>query len=127
MLTGRAGLSPVMVGRTEQLEQLRTLFTRATPGVALVGGEAGVGKTRLVREFISGLPDDTLVLAGQADPGGLGRPFELLLDVLRERLPSDDERVAELRRAGEGQAPLNARLDMAGQLVADVIGDRPAA
>ena len=121
MLLGRTGLSPVMVGRSEQLEQLRTLYTRATPGIALVGGEAGVGKTRLVREFLSELPDGSLVLAGQADPGGLGRPFELLLDVLRDHLRTDDERVAELRRSGEGQAPLNTRLDMAAQIVGEIL------
>jgi len=127
MLSGRAGLSPVMVGRNDQLEQLRTLFARATPGIALIGGEGGVGKTRLVREFLSGLPEGTLVLAGQADPGGLGRPFELLLEVLRDRLASDDARAAELRRSGEGQAPLNTRLEMAEQLVAEVVDGRPAA
>ena len=127
MLLGRAGLSPVMVARGEQLEQLRTLFTRTTPGIALVGGEAGVGKTRLVREFLADLPEDSLVLAGQADPGGLGRPFELLLDVLRDHLPSDDPRVDELRRSGEGQAPLNARLDMAAQLVGEILDGRRSA
>ena len=127
MLLGRTGLSPVMVGRGEQLEQLRTLYTRATPGIALVGGEAGVGKTRLVREFLSDLPDGSLVLAGQADPGGLGRPFELLLDVLRDHLRTDDERVAELRRSGDGQAPLNTRLDMAAQIVGEILdGHRSA-
>ena len=40
-------------GRASSSE-LRTLFTRAAPGVALVGGEAGIGKTRLVRELVVG-------------------------------------------------------------------------
>src|SRR5207249_10987419 len=53
------------------------------PSVALLGGEAGIGKTRLVRELCERLPADTRVIAGQADPGALGRPFELLLDALK--------------------------------------------
>jgi predicted ATPase len=45
-----AGLvSPVMVGRSEQLARLRQLCDLAragSPAVALLGGEAGVGKHR---------------------------------------------------------------------------------
>jgi MoxR-like ATPase len=42
------------VGRTQELTRLGELLTRATAGeplVALVGGEAGVGKTRLVEQL----------------------------------------------------------------------------
>ena len=58
MLTGRTGLSPVMVGRTSPLSRLTGLMASSDgePTVALVVGEAGVGKTRLLRELVSSVP-----------------------------------------------------------------------
>jgi DNA-binding CsgD family transcriptional regulator len=74
-----------MVGRSTELDRLTGLLAAAgsrVPTVALVGGEAGVGKTRMVREVLDQVPEGVPVLAGQAEPGALGRPFELLLDAL---------------------------------------------
>ena len=72
-----------MVGRTAELGRLRALQgTSSVPVVALIAGEAGIGKTRLVQELVASAPVGTLVLAGQADPGTVGRPMELFLDVL---------------------------------------------
>jgi DNA-binding CsgD family transcriptional regulator len=83
MLVGRTGLSPVMVGRAAELDRLGQLLgARRTPSVALIAAEAGVGKTRLIQELVAAAPDGTVVLAGQADPGSLGRPMELFLDSL---------------------------------------------
>jgi DNA-binding CsgD family transcriptional regulator/tetratricopeptide (TPR) repeat protein len=83
MLVARAGLSPVMVGRSTELDRLRALIGASpVPKVALVAGEAGIGKTRLVQELVSGVAPPTTVLAGQADPGTVGRPMELVLDAL---------------------------------------------
>src|SRR5436190_2129472 len=65
MLVGRTGLSPVMVGRAAELDRLAQLLgARRTPSVALIAGEAGVGKTRLVQELLARVPAGTLVLAG---------------------------------------------------------------
>ena len=51
MLAARTGLSPVMVGRAAELARLRELAaTTGEPAVALISGEAGIGKTRLVAE-----------------------------------------------------------------------------
>ncbi|MEY2452226.1 MAG: hypothetical protein QOD92_1800 [Acidimicrobiaceae bacterium] len=84
MLVGRPGLSPVMVGRAAELDRIARLpDDEDAPAIALLGGEAGIGKTRLVRELCERLPAGTRVIAGQADPGALGRPFELLLDALK--------------------------------------------
>jgi len=84
MLVGRAGLSPIMVGRAAELSRLRGLIGASpVPTVALIAGEAGIGKTRLVQELVGGAPPGMLVLAGQADPGTVGRPMELVLDALR--------------------------------------------
>ena len=46
------------IGRAEELARLRDLLTRAAAGeplVALIGGEAGVGKTRLVEQLAAGV------------------------------------------------------------------------
>jgi DNA-binding CsgD family transcriptional regulator len=83
MLVSRTGLSPVMVGRGMELARLERLLQRTgEPQVALVGGEAGVGKTRLVQELLTGLPDGAVVLAGQAEQGSPGRPYQLLLEAV---------------------------------------------
>jgi ATP/maltotriose-dependent transcriptional regulator MalT len=114
MLVARTGLSPVMVGRAAELDRLRNLVGASTvPTVALIAGEAGIGKTRLVQELVDGVPDGTVVLAGQADPGSVGRPMELFLDALRRsdlaahpdlaEIVDDPTRPAEDRvRAGVG-------------------------
>ncbi len=96
MLAGRTGLSPVMVGRTSPLSRLTGLMVAAPndPAIALVVGEAGVGKTRLLRELVASLRPDVRVLAGQAEPGSLGRPFELALDALGlDAVPEADDRL----------------------------------
>jgi ABC-type transport system involved in cytochrome c biogenesis ATPase subunit len=62
MLAARTGLSPVMVGRADELACLRSLAaTTGDPAVVLISGEAGIGKTRLVVILPPTLP----VLAGQ--------------------------------------------------------------
>ena len=91
MLVSRTGLSPVMVGRGAELDRLASLLaTSRAPTVALVAGEAGIGKTRLVQELVDSLPKGTLVLPGQADPGTVGRPMDLFLDAVR-RVEGDEQ------------------------------------
>ena len=105
MLVGRTGLSPTMVGRSAPLARLAGLLTSAgqanvhqdgrgddgRPSVALVAGEAGIGKTRLLRELIASAPAGTVVLGGQAEHGSLGRPYELVRSMLPDlALEGDD-------------------------------------
>ena len=112
MLAGRTGLSPVMVGRTSPLSRLTGLMASSDgePAVALVVGEAGVGKTRLLRELVSSVPARVQVFAGQAESGSLGRPFELALDALGlDAVPEATDRLAGvvqayLDRVGPGPA-----------------------
>ena len=89
MLVARSGLSPVMVGRDAELERLRCRFDAVTrdqhaPPVAIVSGEAGVGKTRLLRELASAL--EAPVLAGQAGEEAIARPFALVRSLLEGRV-----------------------------------------
>jgi DNA-binding CsgD family transcriptional regulator/tetratricopeptide (TPR) repeat protein len=80
--------SPTFVGRLEELELLEAARRRAAdgePAVVLVGGEAGVGKTRLIAELTARCAaDGTRVLAGGCVPvGGDGLPFAPVMEALR--------------------------------------------
>jgi DNA-binding NarL/FixJ family response regulator len=80
--------SLAFVGRLEELGVLEAARGRATngePAVVLVGGEAGVGKTRLVAELADRCrARGTRVLAGGCLPaGGDGLPFAPVVEALR--------------------------------------------
>src|SRR5215213_4046197 len=80
--------SPTFVGRVEELELLEAARGRAAdadPAVVLVGGEAGVGKTRLIAELTSRCArDGTRVLAGGCVPVGDGAlPYAPIVEALR--------------------------------------------
>jgi hypothetical protein len=91
MLAARTGLSPVMVGRAAELARLRELAaTTGEPALALVSGEAGIGKTRLVAELVATLDPAAAVLAGQGSQGAPGRPFQLLLEAVEPRVADWD-------------------------------------
>lgn len=90
MLVGRTGLSPVMIGRAAELDRLAGLVGSArAPRVALVAGEPGIGKTRLLQEFVREVPEGMLVLTGQADSDTASRPLALLVDILSSARSSD--------------------------------------
>ena len=81
-------VSPVFIGRHGEMASLAVLRGQAQarePAFALVGGEAGVGKTRLVREFSAQAAEaGFLVLTGQCvELGAEGLPLAPLVDALR--------------------------------------------
>lgn len=87
-----------MVGRTAELARLQSLLDGATgPTVALISGEGGIGKTRLVRELVRGLPAGVWALAGQADGTASSGPLALALDALGSVPPP--EGTEDLQRA----------------------------
>src|SRR4051794_11579919 len=81
--------SEVLVGREADLAQLRDALKRARgaePSAVLVGGEAGVGKTRLIEEFtVTAEADGAQVLTGQSlELGEEGLPYAPFAAALRE-------------------------------------------
>jgi DNA-binding CsgD family transcriptional regulator len=117
-----------MVGRADEMERLaRLVDTAQRPAIALIGGEAGVGKTRLVRELIGRLPAGMVVYAGQADPGSFGRPFELLLDALESGNPHDDRLDDDrLERLTDSERPADERVRLGLEIVRDLTRSTPS-
>ena len=121
--------SPVFVGRAEELHRLRTVLDGAmagTVGTVLAGGEAGVGKTRLLAEFRAGaLSAGLRVLEGGCvDLGDGARPYDPFVAALRpwlNSLPAEEfnrivgparsavlQLIPDLESGGEGVAPAAA-------------------
>ncbi len=105
-------VSPVFVGRTDELETLNDALAQAAAGnpqALVIGGEAGVGKTRLVEEFAGAAAREGAVVAlgGCVEIGADGlpfAPFSTALRALRRALPE------ELAAAAAGQEEELARL-----------------
>jgi DNA-binding CsgD family transcriptional regulator/tetratricopeptide (TPR) repeat protein len=105
-------VSPVFVGRAGELTALTEALSRATAGepqALLVAGEAGVGKTRLIEEFLAEAGERGAVVAvgGCVELGADGLPFAPFSTALRSLcrlLPG------ELTAAAAGQEGELARL-----------------
>jgi predicted ATPase len=81
--------SPVLVGRSGQLSALEAALAGAVqghPSAVLIGGEAGVGKTRLVRDFAdrSHGTGARVLTGGCLELGAESLPFTPFTAVLRE-------------------------------------------
>ena len=148
VLRGRVGLSPVMVGRDAELGRLLRLRPGPDPEVAFIGGEGGVGKTRLaLHELVRTLRPGTPVLVGTASPGG-GRPFAALQEAVEPAVASWRELPDSLRQlAGplavvlgplarplgiepptDGSAPAPDEIQRAAvELVRHLVGQQPGA
>jgi DNA-binding CsgD family transcriptional regulator len=93
-------LCPVLVGRDEETRRLRAALTAAGAGrgsTMFLAGEAGIGKTRLVREIARTAGEQGLtVLSGRAVAGGAPTPFRPFAEALTSagragRLPAGTE------------------------------------
>ena len=85
---GRRVASAAFIGRGGELRTLKAAMARAAgggPAVVLVGGEAGIGKTRLAAELTAACAaDGTRVLAGGCVPVGDGAlPYAPIVEGLR--------------------------------------------
>src|SRR5918996_603319 len=99
-----------LVEREGLLAELRRLLDEARRGegrLALVGGEAGAGKTSLVRAFAAGLPRGVRLLQGACDPISTPRP----LSPFRDMAASDESVGRLLARRRERHALLSGLLD----------------
>ena len=135
--TGRG----VIVGREADLAALRDALKRtrnAEPSAVLVGGEAGVGKTRLVEEFCRSVDGTAQVLTGHClELGEEGLPYAPFAAALRELVRRDGPAVLEGREhefarllpelgpAGDGDARRGQLFELVAQLFDRVAAGRP--
>ncbi|MQA96179.1 MAG: AAA family ATPase [Streptosporangiales bacterium] len=78
--------SPRLVGRSAELAALEESISRAAAGSAvsvLVGGEAGVGKSRLVAELVARSPHTRVVIGPCLELGVEGLPYAPFTAILR--------------------------------------------
>jgi class 3 adenylate cyclase len=106
-------LDEPMVGRETELAQLRGAFDRAVADCSCelftIVGEAGVGKSRLVREFLSGL--QATVAAGRCLPYGEGITYWPIVEVVKRLRVRPSDRAAGAAIAsllGEDEAVASA-------------------
>jgi class 3 adenylate cyclase len=93
-----------MVGRAAELTMLHSLFDRCVadrrPQLVTIYGDAGVGKTRLVEEFVGAAesaPTAPTVISGRCLPYGEGVTYWPLSEILKSRagiLDTDDPALA---------------------------------
>jgi hypothetical protein len=120
------------VGRRDETAALARAFddSRARPVVVIVGGDSGVGKSALVRDFVDALQvrnSDALVLSGRCYERELVpyKAFDGIVDALSEFLGRLD--VAARERLLPPDAPVLARVFPVLRRVAGFDGPEPAA
>jgi len=114
---GLANAGPALLERNRELESLHACVSAAETGrgsLVLVSGDAGVGKSALVRAFIDGLAGDVTVHVGSCDdlvaPRSLG-PFQ---DMAAEPVARDSD-VRGILEAGTMPEVLPALLAFLGR------------
>ena len=108
------------IGRRDELQLLRAALQRASEStacfLATVVGPAGVGKSRLIREFLSGVGESVRVLVGRCVPYGEGVTFLPLVEALTPVLGADPRSAIRDLLAGDPRA------DLVGEHIAAALG-----
>jgi class 3 adenylate cyclase/tetratricopeptide (TPR) repeat protein len=125
---GLQGLATPMVGRDAELQRLlqtveRARQTRQLQALTLIG-DAGLGKSRLLREFTLGLTD-CRVLTLRSQPDGQLRLFGLLRALLATQCGMADTDSAEVarRKVVDGLSPwFEERGERQAQLIGQLAG-----
>jgi class 3 adenylate cyclase/tetratricopeptide (TPR) repeat protein len=114
-----------LVGRSREIATLEAEFRRSVAGsecrLVTLLGEAGMGKSRLIEEFVRSIADEAVVLRGRCLSYGDGITFWPLAEVFRQAagiVPEDSEEDARARLASR----FGARLADATSRIESVIG-----
>jgi class 3 adenylate cyclase/tetratricopeptide (TPR) repeat protein len=113
---------PPLVGRADELGALSGAHRRSVAErravLVTVLGPAGVGKSRLSREFVAGLDEGPLVLSGRCLPYGDGITFWPVIELVKQACGiADDEdrravaqKIEEAARGADADALIASRL-----------------
>jgi DNA-binding SARP family transcriptional activator len=115
-LTETAGLRPLghapLVGRQDELARLRGAFDQVRAEshsrVVTVLGDAGVGKSRLVKEFASLLGDEARFVVGRCLSYGEGATYLPLVEIVRQLAPKRPRSTIASLLVGDEDAELIA-------------------
>jgi DNA-binding SARP family transcriptional activator len=126
-------LDAPLVGRSRELESLSDAFARTVRDrncrVFTLVGAPGVGKTRLVREFVEGLGLRATVLQGRCLPYGEGITLWPLLEAFRSAARSAEgaaqDRIADAVAFTGGSQDVQATFRAARTAIEQLAGDRP--
>jgi len=98
----RRRLDAPMVGRERELDVLQQAFERAVSGgscqLFTILGAAGVGKSRLVAEFLGAVRDRARVVRGRCLPYGEGITYWAVAEIVRQATSIEDGDAAETAR-----------------------------
>lgn len=87
---GRAINCPTLIGRSSELESIKAAVGRPSSGKApfvLISGEAGIGKSRLLREVrVWALAENFAIFHGNCFQTDMSTPYAPLLDLFRSAL-----------------------------------------
>ena len=102
------------VGRDRELEKLERGFDAIRSGVQIfdIVGEPGIGKSRLVHEFLGQIVKERArVLVGSCTPDGQQTPFRAFIEIVRGafRLAPGDSEAVVARKLDEGLQGLGLR------------------
>jgi class 3 adenylate cyclase/tetratricopeptide (TPR) repeat protein len=121
-----------LIGRDREIAALDAEFRRAVAGsecrLVTLLGEAGVGKSRLIEEFVRRVGDEAAVLRGRCLSYGDGITFWPLAEVLRQAagiVPEDSEEDARIKLKscfGEQLADATSRIESGMGLSQDPYG-----
>jgi DNA-binding SARP family transcriptional activator len=110
-----------LVGRERELQVLDTLWTQVqaegTLQFALVAGQAGIGKSRLVEAFLDRHPD-AVVRRSCCLPGGMGMVIGPMADIVRAELADDPDVLERIEPSPPAQAWMR-------RLLAPLLGEAP--
>ena len=120
-----------MVGRERERRRLRDVFDQAAIDrscqLFTVLGSAGVGKSRLVHEFLGDISDRALIARGRCLPYGEGITYWPLLEVVKDAVGLQDDDSPDVARAKLVAALAEDGADTAALHVSETIGLAEAA
>jgi DNA-binding CsgD family transcriptional regulator len=109
------------LGRSQELAALRRLLHNASQGAgeaAVVQGEAGIGKTRLLAEIAAAATEEGFqVLSGATDELSRDRPLAALIEAFGLRADSTDPQRAEIARLIVADAVPFAAVDLSFRVI----------